>query len=108
MHMRLHDGIGHSVEVKPGLVAKDGLFLLLLDDRDAYTRHFMFSCEADLISKLFDEISRLESEKERQQEHIDTLAEKLGKRCAEIKSLRDALSIYSSQDGAQVGEADQC
>lgn len=108
MQMKLHDGAGHVIDVKPGLVDKEGLFLLLLDDNDAYTRHFMFSDEADLISKLFDEISRLESEKERQQEHIDTLAEKLGKRCAEIKSLRDALSIYSSQDGAQVGEADQC
>ena len=89
MGMMLNYGNGHSVEVKPGLVDKHGTFLLLVDENE--TRHYRFSGEADLITRLQDEIRGLEKRVERQQDAIDRLAERNGRLSARLAELDEKL-----------------
>ena len=94
--MMLFDSKGNVYEVKPGLVDKQGLFLLLMDDN--YTKHYQFSDEADLIQNLLDEIDALKAERRKLHKQIDKLAYKNETLLETIRNIRERFKIECDEE----------
>ena len=94
--MMLFDSKGNVYEVKPGLVDKQGLFLLLMDDN--YTKHYKFSDEADLIQNLLDEIDALKAERRKLHKQIDKLAYKNETLLETIRNIRKRFKIECDEE----------
>lgn len=94
--MMLFDSKGNVYEVKPGLVDKQGLFLLLMDDN--YTKHYQFSDEADLIQNLLDEIDALKAERRKLHKQIDKLAYKNETLLETIRNIRKRFQIECDEE----------
>lgn len=94
--MMLFDSKGNVYEVKPGLVDKQGLFLLLMDDN--YTKHYQFSDEADLIQNLLDEIDALKAERRKLHKQIDKLAYKNETLLETIRNIRKRFKIECDEE----------
>lgn len=94
--MMLFDSKGNVYEVKPGLVDKQGLFLLLMDDN--YTKHYQFSDEADLIQNLLDEIDALKAERRKLHKQIDKLAYKNETLLETIRNIHERFQIECDEE----------
>ena len=94
--MMLFDSKGNVYEVKPGLIDKQGLFLLLMDDN--YTKHYQFSDEADLIQNLLDEIDALKAERRKLHKQIDKLAYKNETLLETIRNIRKRFQIECDEE----------
>ena len=94
--MMLFDSQGNVYEVKPGLVDKQGLFLLLMDDN--YTKHYQFSDEADLIQNLLDEIDALKAERRKLRKQVDKLAYKNETLLETLRNIRERFQIECDEE----------